>query len=67
MDTEKHAAHTEELEDLTKVWGLGRVLQTRRGIQGEYVDVETGSKRCVFLGHSRYQAIARMNHVRSFL
>ena len=63
----QHAEHTMELVELTKIWGLGRVLQSWRGILGEYQDVETRTRRSVFLGFHAKQATGRMNHVKSFL
>ena len=62
-----HEGHRVEVKDLAKMWGLGRVMQNCRGIEGEYLDLETGVWRFVFLGWSRDQAIARMRHVKSFL
>ena len=67
MRTETHKGNTKELEGLSKMWGLGRIVQNCLGIHGEYVDWETGLSQTVLLGHSQDEAIKRMNHVKSFL
>ena len=67
LNVANHSGHTVEVPELTKKWGLGRVVANCRGFEGEYKDLETGTLKWVFLGWSREQATGRMNHVKSFL
>ena len=61
---------------LKTAWGLGPIKwkvrqcnthgQTHEYLNGHYVD-EENVKQVMFLGHGYQQALARVNHVKSFL
>ena len=67
MNEGQHRGHTIEVPDLRAKWGMGRVFQTCRGLEGQYEDEWTGGMKLVFLGRTRKEALSRMNHVKSFL
>ena len=66
---ETHAKFVRTLEGpLVKAWGLGSVCETCCGaIYGMYLDIETNRYEPVFLGNHYAEALARANHVKSFV
>lgn len=50
MFHEHHTGHSKEVLELSKAWGMGRVMKNCCGFHGEYIDVETKSIRVMFLG-----------------